>query len=718
MLTLREMWAHREVFPRAGLCALAIWVIYYWAQTVNNLAAYFTSLPEYDYWITVLYLPRYFRLDWSVFWQQHSEHRIVFPQIIFALDYFLFRGREILPVVCSLLFWIAILGVFAWFFYAQKQISATVRSYVILIAALIMGWPGIATDFASPFLVNLPLSQFADVLALAGLPFVRHHRRSAEFLGLTIISGVISTYSCGSGMLVWPILILAGYILRLPLRQTGYLFLSGTVSITLYFVGYTNTNSHPLERLIHYPFQIFGFVASYLSMPFGALGRTSGLLLGMLNLVVFIILIAIARRKKLLDQPPAVVFLGNSATAILTALVVACGRMNPADLQFSSAKVERYMSVPLANWVSLLFALFWLAGVLDSRLFYGKGLIVALLLILSFSFSKLHQWTNSHCDGFRRFRLATISVTAGLRDWNHLGMLNQRALAQIKLLPVLEQRGYSIYATPFPFWIGKQASSLFSIASTQTVEAGITYTFPVESGVGVVGWVEGPLHSWNPDRIVFVNQAGIIVGYGEKMAAGLPFEFRRVNTPSSLAWVGFVNSNFESHSVKVYRVNRAHGILEPLGALDLAELNRHEALPASDSQAGDLLDLKIEHMDKTWTVDGPLPAPQSRTPAGTTFESWSGSDSNTGSASAEVSSPTGCIILPVVHGPLVHGISLAVLDAKTKQMIASVPMRTSDVEWRFWKITSKASSGFEISAADNGNGWGQWIAFAQPHACK
>ena len=77
-----------------AIAVLCAWLAFTWFQTIERIARYYTPLPVEDYWRTAAFLQSYQRFDFRVLWQQHNEHRIVFPELVFAADYLLLHGQQ------------------------------------------------------------------------------------------------------------------------------------------------------------------------------------------------------------------------------------------------------------------------------------------------------------------------------------------------------------------------------------------------------------------------------------------------------------------------------------------------------------------------------------------------------------------------------------------------------------------------------------------------
>jgi hypothetical protein len=237
---------------------------------------------------------------------------------------------------------------------------------------------------------------------------------------------------------------------------------------------------------------------------------------------------------------------------------------------------------------------------------------------------------------------------------------------------------------------------------------------PVTEGVEVVGWADGS----RSQRMLFVNESGQIVGFGSKLLAGFPYDLQSPETPSSLGWVGFINLSFESKSFSTYLIDRRTGKIIPIGV--------SSAIPATTSvslnDAGPSIAGLKWQMDRSWRLEGvPRGLEFGTNPPEPFYASWSGSDRNTGQiSSSKFDAPANsCIILPVLHGPSVSGLSVEISDADTNSVLALAPMRDADIHWRFWRFPlSPAAKHLRITAEDHGQNWGQWLAIGQPSECR
>ena len=149
-----------------GIVALAGWFVWTWVLNIERLLRYYTPAPYLDYWRTAQMLWMYETFTFRVLWMQHNEHRIVFPEIVFATDYFLLHGRQMLPIAVSFACYFGCWLVFVWAFGSDAAVPSRVRMCGALLAGVIIGWEGSAAILVNPFLLQWTLTWVAAMLSL------------------------------------------------------------------------------------------------------------------------------------------------------------------------------------------------------------------------------------------------------------------------------------------------------------------------------------------------------------------------------------------------------------------------------------------------------------------------------------------------------------------------------------------------------------------------
>lgn len=697
-----------------ALVPLCIWFFIQWLQTLVAVIHSYNPLPVWDYWQVTEHFHRYQAFDWSVLWAQHNEHRILFPEIIFAIDALFLHERQVLPQALNLLCYFLLWIVLAAAFYSERTINRLVCTASILLAGVIIGWQGSVVVVGTPFLLQWTMLQLSVMLGLYLLTRGAERQAWLYILG-SIACGIVATYSSGNGMLLWPVLILGALLLRIPKAQLFTLAIAAVVSVAVYFIGYQSSNDLNVLAMLRHPFYLAGFLASYLSMPFGAIGNaTFALIIGSANLLTFLFALYVARRHGLLRSKLSILLFGSYVFILLTAILTAAGRMNPADHQFIAAKAARYVSLPLVNWAVLLLAVIWLSSSRKWEIFSAGNLLFIAAMMFLAVFHKLDPWLWDNARMTADQQLATLSVESGLLDPTLLSKLYPDPGFVRQSLPVLKQNALSIYRDqPDITWLGHSAKSVFPKTWTKKLQGEVSQVYPIAGGAEITG-TEPNIKPGT--ELVLVDERGEIVGLGERLPAGVP----TILSPASDTrlqddWVAFLNATQNSKEFSVYLVKDRN----------LTQITDPIAVPKIKEAASGAVGAPFPNI--TWQASqwilGALPAgavadSSNQRPF---WSSWNGSDASTGQIASTVIPVRAnhCMILSVLHGPSVQGLSAEITDAGTNQPVGKIPMQNGETQWKLWRvpIDSKVSS-VKILGRDAGRGWGQWLAIGDPLQCR
>jgi hypothetical protein len=485
--------------------------------------------------------------------------------------------------------------------------------------------------------------------------------------------------------------------------------------VCVYFVGYEFTNTPKLGNLFYHPLYSFGFLGTYLSMPFGGMKSPQfGVWVGLSNLFLGIVLAITAIRNRLWASQPGVVFFGYYLFTVLTALLTSAGRMDPEDPSFSAAKAYRYVTVPLVNWAVFILICIWISSRRRSKILSTPVITSVFLVLFGIGSLKLRWWLQQPESDFSDAQLAELSIENGLMDPLSLRKIFPEPEFVFPLLTYLHHNHLSVFASHRSKWLGQPArnfaSKLPGFASGQ-----VCYVFPAHLGLEVVGWADDS-HQYRPAQwVLLTNEDDQIVGFGRKLPAGFPRELRAPSVPYSEGWVGFVNFQIRARTYSAYLINRA-GLSRLGGVVSAPSINaaiRQEiGVPIPDIRW---------RKDPAWTLNGIPHANFGAGPPGPIYGSWSGADINTGQiVSSSFPAPANrCLILPVLPGPDIGGQSVEVFDADTGELFAEIPMQQRELVWGFWRLSVPASAKhLRIIARDYGQAWGQWVAISDPTGCS
>jgi hypothetical protein len=710
----------KQFFWTALILGLAAWLVYSWVQTALLIRRFYTPLPMWDYWHVVMHLNAYRKLDLRVFWEQHNEHRIIFPEILFALDAVFFHCRQIFVLAASYCCYLGVWLIMSWTVIRDAALTPINRFLAVAAAGLITGWQGSALAIGLPFLLQWNLLMLSAVGALALLALYAHRPQRRFFL-LSLVCGVVANYSSGNGLLLWPVLLLAALCLRLTRRDFVLLLGTAAVSTAVFFIGYRSIHPLNFANLWKSPLYTYGFIASYVGSPFGALHIGSplaarhGILWGSANLLLLAVTLIILWRKRL-TSVAAVVLAGYSVLTLSTAVVTALGRMDVKDPNFIAATASRYCTVPLANWAALVCALIWLAGRSRWAAILPLLLTVVALFIATKSFLRLQSspWFRGTQDMIADEQWAALSTENDLVGMEVKRILDSGPGNVDGNLQILRQNRAAFFSLREHSWLGKPIPADFFHTDPKQPGA-VVYTVPVEGGMELVGWSSLGVRL-EPEQLVFVDQLKRIVGLGRRITADLPGSLVSLDLPATLSWVGFVNARYGSTSVQTYIRGRHDRVLIPIG--DLVPLPAIERVPPTAADAT----IPLEFQPDAGWVKNQIPFhPPADAPPGVFYASYAGTDASVGHLSSDTFArpPEGCVVIATVHGPVTYGLSAELVDAATGQPIAALPLQTHPESWSYWKIPVPATvKQLSIKADDNGSDWGEWLAVSQPSRCK
>lgn len=700
-----------------ALLILFGWLLLTGFTTVERILSYYTPLPYWDYWRIPENLSRYETFDLRAFWRQHNDHRIVFPELVFAFDMLVLHGRLILPLAVSFLSYVATWLVLSSTLFADRLLSRSVALAAALLAGVIALWQGSAALLAAPFQLQWTLMQLAVACSLVSLSTLKESSRPF-YLIATIAAAVVANYSSGNGLLLWPLLCGLGVLVRLKRRHLLALGLASVVFIALYFVGYQFGSELNLRSLLLHPVYLLGYFGSYLSMPFGGMKSPGfGVWVGLVNLALTLLLLIAAARRGLLFSKPGLVLFGSYSFTLLTILLTAAGRMDPSDPTFTNAKPARYVTVPLMNWAVFILLCFWVSARARLRVVSPRAIALLIGVLLLLYLPKLRDWLALVTEDYSEQQLGTLSLQNDLVDPNLIRKIFVSVEFVVNLLPELREQHLSIYFKPRDRWLGKPALQ-FARRVDSFIPGRLTHTYPVRGGVEVLGWADGSSLRRSYRWILLANERGEIVGFGERLPAGFPSKLRADDVPPSLAWVGFVNLTWPSQQISAYVIDARRGGLFPIaGSISVPAVQPATLEDAAGSLAG-----VTWQKDPIWSENRlPTLVPFGQVPPGPIWGSWSGNDANRGQL---VSSPfaapaNSCVILPILHGPKSGGLSVDLADADTGQTLATAPMQDEATRWEYWRVPiPTAVHHLRITARDEGKDWGEWVATANPLACR
>jgi hypothetical protein len=345
---IRAQWARPAAGIAFGLLAavgvgMGIWVI------VES----YSPVPYADFWGQLAFIERAYGGDLrlSDFWVQANEHRIFVPRIQFLIEYRLFGGTYAFlftAIAISSLLLAATFATVAWL-ETRDRLLAWGTLCVAAIATLSPAgrenlWWAFQVQFVQVFL-------FATLAVLAVVVAARSgsSRGRTAFTAAAGLAAVAASYSMANGLLVWPVILVLAVVLRLGLRPTFALGLTGAATYATYLWHAETTGQggvSDVPRLFAYTLVYLGSVLWDVGHPREAAG-----VLGGVGVALFGLLCVLAWKRRARGSVAMPFAAGTALFVLLSAFQTAVGRI---DLGVAQALSSRYTIASFTFWLALL----------------------------------------------------------------------------------------------------------------------------------------------------------------------------------------------------------------------------------------------------------------------------------------------------------------------------------------------------------------------------
>ena len=523
-----------------GLCGLFVVV-----SCVIGVVRSYSPVPFWDQWDGSLGGYIRFTDNWSVLWEQHNEHRLVLPRLIFWADIRWFGGRNVVDLVANLV----LLGALAAT--VGRIVSRGVRltwtegiALAGVIATMAFSWiqdENLTWGFQNQWFGVYLFAMLAfDALALSRDASGRH----GQFL-LALLYGALAACWMASGLLVLPVLLAFSLYFGLSKQRVALIGFATAVVWAAYFRHYASPPVHGsvTSSLLHHPIQMVEYVLLYLGAPVWAATAQLSLtyLAGAIVVVATLAGLWLGRSREV--RAPAL--LAFAVFVCGCAFITAGGRL-PFGIE--SAFAHRYTTSSLFAWLSLLLY-FWVNAPRPQARAVNAGLFaLALATVLSYQGAAFRP----DRDQLFARKLAGLAVREDVYDseWTHAVYPGVEALRITS--QAAQARGLSIF---------KRCSRDYPCAPEQTTasrtcEGTIDLIMPTGTPGRYMasGWIYDQDAKVQPTEVVIVNAQNDLRGYGivgrhrTDVETALKFKGDRVG------WAGFFRTDD-----KTIRVLAKHG---------------------------------------------------------------------------------------------------------------------------------------------------------------
>lgn len=668
--------------------------LYFTLAIVGGFLAY-SSVPFWDMWDG--YLEFYAKAsagDWSVWWDQHNEHRIVLSRILFWIDNYAFSGRLMFLIVTNYLLIIGACLVYKKIILAKLdgQSNKLTLWLCLVVFCLLFSWTqseNITWGFQSQFF----LAQILPLLAFY-LLFQSAREKSGRIFILACIVGFLASISMANGVIALPLMVLLALLMRLTIKKVFMLTILSISSITLYFYNYVSPPGHGSlsQALSSEPLLVLKYVLLYLGAPFyhltgkGAPSQTIAQL-GALFLIVssgYFLIKSVKSSQHVNINYVLLIFLLYIGG---TALGTAGGR---AIFGVEQALAGRYMTPVLMAWISL--ALLYSAQI--NNLFIKKPAVVLgvfLFIQLALLPSQLDT-LDDHKDAHFQRMMGSLSLELRTHDKNKVDSIFPSVEWALKIASVPSKKNLSIFSHPLIKDVRESMENKLEEIPSARCQGALdeVRSLPEDNNfVAVRGWLFDPVTLMSPTNAHLVNSQHDILGY--VLVGALRSDVKSA-----------VNKRAAYSGFEGYAASGAEGELKLVTSTCYLPVTFPD-LPYMISKNSFGANSNVVNSNSIIDVGGWSGADyyRSKHPNFKVYGTFISSDSDVGQIKLIIKNNDSIYYR---SGPSSIGQRITINDSTYNLPLAS--------EWTLLTFRSKQEEAQEVILEDAGSEWGQWSAIA------
>ena len=536
------------------------------AGLVTVLFTLFVTIRSYspvwfsDQWTIGDELLRGSPLSLHQLWQQHNEHRIPILKLAFLLDVYLFKGHNLFLYFVNWSAQLAMLGLSVLSLRRLGRFSNWEQRTLIGLIAFCEFNPKQLENFTWAFQSAFFMTFLFAFLAICSVVFYAQEvdRQPKQghtwLLWLCVAAAFLAECNLASGLICWVVLPFCLSLLGLKRTLLRPFIVFGLLGVGVYLIGYHSpggATTKPSEALLR-PFQILGYIQTYLGSSWDGLSRDWGMFVSPLA----ISFVAFLWTKSLVDRKHHdgfyVVSISMAMLCLLAAVMTAMGRLN---FGYSQAAASRYQTPAMLFWCFGAIAAVSIPAA-SSR--YKRFLAIQVACLGLFA-----AQAKAYGSVLAQYDFAAFAYdVSGLALESGIDLQKVRTIFP-NLLPIQwyqDIRSRQIIPPIFPEFshVGRPLLSVYKMAPATACQGFLDQVAPVPgdapSHVSVRGWAS--LNSILTEKSVIILAAddGKIVGIGitgaarpDVVAAGL-LPRRDLNS----GWAGYAQVSDSEKTLRAY----------------------------------------------------------------------------------------------------------------------------------------------------------------------
>jgi hypothetical protein len=707
---------------------LIIFIAFYiFIISISIIYKCYVPILFWDEWDDIRHYINFYKGDFHFqeLFDQHNEHRLFFPRLIFFADFYFFKATGFPILVLTLIMQI-LHAIILSLLYRATNPSKNRIFYALPFAMILMLSLGQEDNFISAFQIEFVGVGLASTLAfisfIKALERMKNDRSFWQYELCAYIACVIATFSIANGILSAFIIMIIGISLRSSL---SIIFRSFIVFLSL-FIGYfwnfhlTPGQGHFLDSL-NDPILYFQYFLNYLGNIFSMFLDVSGTwfqtLLGSIGFIATLVgfwRLASGNERNL----PRVALLSIALFATGTAMLTSLGRVS---LGLAQANDSRYLTPIFIFWIAHIFYWYSLLSEFKKAKYYFIPLhMLSLCIIVAAIQAHIAglQILKVHTDTLEYAGTALMSEVDAPETFKNLHPSPQRV---IEVSSFLRDHGLSIFSTREAKSLGRPITDTYPISNSAACSGSIDQITGQPPNVSPPSWIASG-RAWNNlknkavDQVILTSQSGTVIGFA---ASGRHFSILTdtlIGLPESEnIWRGFLKA--DDNEVIVAYALLSNGFACRFGQ---SKPSLNYLIPVPMDEAGPIIDVPF-HAADAWTVNGQWPFIDKLPLNDVIYGSWSGKEKNVGEMVAgPLTIGADPLLIPIVTGPVVNGLSIEIIDTDTGNILAVYTLPVT-MNWQLFKFDfSKEFIGksVNITMSDQGDGWGEWFGVGQFHSSK
>lgn len=517
----------------------------------------YSPVPHWDEWSLFAHLADGGGWSLAWLWAQHNEHRIFLTRLFFLLDVEFFRGTQVFLLATIFLVQLLQVALLSWSLRTLGGLRGSAwRTGTGLIAYCIL-CPTQYENFVWGFQLQFVVPAAMATLAVLTLLLYRRDGRIG-FLVICVAAATLATWSLANGMLLWPLLLLVAWWLRMKSSAPTALLTFGLVNIALYFYHY----HRPLAKMT-LPLLSVGERLRYVVVYFGStfVRHSSGavaVVAGSVGIGVAVVLLVRMLRQRASASPFLIELSFLIMLCLATAVATSSGRIH---LGVEQATASRYQTFALLFWCCL--GLIVLLRVPRIGAPFQRFAALALLMMLAFATQVRLPLIDAQWHQLR-LKMVGLSLLSGVQDDSVLVDAYPDPQIVLRAAGYMKQHRLSVFAGKQYAELGKPLDSVYRTGPSSACSGYISSTqmVPAENGHGLrltgAAW---DVESRRPARNIVAVTDGRVSGFGSNVAIPLTSTLAGPQAdPSRFGWVTFVHANGSPAKIQLLAVIKSNTV--------------------------------------------------------------------------------------------------------------------------------------------------------------